>query len=87
MVNVIMLSLSEIPALLCKRAFIRLSNIIYQVYFDFRYPAGYIYVFSVFYYLTNEGKNILFAQIIFAIVYLMTFTVVFDIYRRLKVVP
>ncbi|KAK9235426.1 ALG3 protein-domain-containing protein [Lipomyces kononenkoae] len=48
------------------------------------YPAGHVYIFSVLYKLTGNGKNILLAQIIFAALYLATLAVVFKLYIKAK---
>ncbi|XP_053379232.1 dol-P-Man:Man(5)GlcNAc(2)-PP-Dol alpha-1,3-mannosyltransferase-like [Mercenaria mercenaria] len=51
------------------------------------YPAGFVYIFSGLYYLTDYGKDLQMAQYIFAGLYLTSLLVVFDIYRRVKKVP
>ncbi|KAK9366276.1 ALG3 protein-domain-containing protein [Lipomyces kononenkoae] len=48
------------------------------------YPAGHVYIFSILYKLTSNGKNILLAQIIFAALYLATLAVVFKLYIKAK---
>lgn len=47
-----------------------------------RYPAGFIYFYSVLYYLTEQGKNIRTAQYIFAGIYVATLALVYRIYAR-----
>ncbi|KAG8581743.1 hypothetical protein GDO81_007786 [Engystomops pustulosus] len=51
------------------------------------YPAGFVYIFSAFYYLTEHGSNIRVAQYIFAVLYLLTLFLVFRIYIVTKKVP
>ncbi|KAE8603431.1 hypothetical protein XENTR_v10014338 [Xenopus tropicalis] len=51
------------------------------------YPAGFVYIFSIFYYLTEQGSNIRLAQYIFAALYLLTLFFVFRIYVVTKKVP
>jgi alpha-1,3-mannosyltransferase len=46
------------------------------------YPAMHVYTFSAFYYMTDHGTNILRAQMIFAIIYLVEQQVIIKIYRR-----
>jgi len=49
-----------------------------------RYPAGFVYVFALLYWLTNAGANVRLAQYIFAVIYLGTVILVFNIYRRVR---
>lgn len=51
------------------------------------YPAGFVYIFTGLYYLTDHGKDIRMAQYIFAGIYLVSLIVIFDIYRRVEKVP
>ncbi|XP_070304862.1 dol-P-Man:Man(5)GlcNAc(2)-PP-Dol alpha-1,3-mannosyltransferase isoform X1 [Salvelinus sp. IW2-2015] len=51
------------------------------------YPAGFVYVFTALYYVTNHGVNIRLAQYLFAVFYLLTLLLVFRIYHRTKKVP
>lgn len=51
------------------------------------YPAGFVYVFTVFYHITDKGRNIRLAQYIFCVIYLVTLLIVFDIYRKCRRVP
>lgn len=44
------------------------------------YPAAFVYIFSLLYRLTDDGRNILAAQYIFAVLYLITQAVVLSIY-------
>ncbi|CAG8677484.1 5783_t:CDS:2 [Cetraspora pellucida] len=48
------------------------------------YPAGFVYIYSILYYITSEGVDIPKAQYIFAILYMWTLYVVFNIYRRCR---
>lgn len=49
---------------------------------NFSYPAGFVYIFSGLYYLTEQGRNIRIAQYIFLLLYLLTLVVVFAIYQK-----
>lgn len=49
------------------------------------YPAAHLYIYSALYYITDGGKNILLAQIIFGGLYLGTLSVVMACYRLAKV--
>ncbi|XP_041752650.1 dol-P-Man:Man(5)GlcNAc(2)-PP-Dol alpha-1,3-mannosyltransferase [Coregonus clupeaformis] len=51
------------------------------------YPAGFVYIFTALYYITNHGVNIRLAQYLFAVFYLLTLLLVFRIYHRTKKVP
>ena len=50
------------------------------------YPAGYTYVYSILYYLTNQGTNLIRAQYIFLGIYVLNLTVVLRIYDKANVV-
>lgn len=49
------------------------------------YPGLHVYIYRALYTLTNHGKNVFTAQIIFAILYLGTLGVVMACYRQTKV--
>ncbi|KNB42474.1 mannosyltransferase [Blastocystis sp. subtype 4] len=51
------------------------------------YPAGYIYVYSLLFKITDGGENIRLAQYIFLGLYLATLAVVLILYHRSNVVP
>ena len=51
------------------------------------YPAGFVWIYSVLYRLTDRGTDIRRAQYIFATVYLLTVALVFRILIRTKKVP
>ncbi|XP_055689331.1 lethal(2)neighbour of tid protein 2-like [Lutzomyia longipalpis] len=51
------------------------------------YPAGFVYIYSVLYFLTNYGKNIQLAQYIFIGIYLMQMFLVLRIYSKSQKVP
>lgn len=51
------------------------------------YPALHVYLYSALYHLTDEGTNILRAQIIFAGLYLVTLAVVLACYSRVGAPP
>jgi len=46
------------------------------------YPAGFVYIYLIFYYVTNFGRNIRLAQYVFAGIYLIMISAVFCIYNR-----
>ena len=43
-----------------------------------------MYIFTVLYHLTDQGKDVRLAQYMFAVIYLVSLIVIFDIYRRAK---
>lgn len=49
----------------------------------YSYPAGFVYIYSAFYYLTNRGADIWRAQYIFAALYLLNIGVVLSLYAKL----
>lgn len=49
------------------------------------YPAMHVYIYRWLYEFTQDGKNILSAQIIFGVLYIFTLGVVMACYRRAKV--
>uniref|UniRef100_A0A2P2I132 dolichyl-P-Man:Man5GlcNAc2-PP-dolichol alpha-1,3-mannosyltransferase n=1 Tax=Hirondellea gigas TaxID=1518452 RepID=A0A2P2I132_9CRUS len=51
------------------------------------YPAGFVYIFSGLYYLTDQGRNIRLAQYIFACFYIFTLALVFRLYTKSRKVP
>lgn len=51
------------------------------------YPAGFVYIFMILYYITEHGKNIRLAQYIFAGLYILLLYLVFRIYCKSKKVP
>ncbi|PNF33442.1 Lethal(2)neighbour of tid protein [Cryptotermes secundus] len=51
------------------------------------YPAGFVYIYTVLYYVTNHGQNIRLAQYIFASLYISLLCLVFRIYMKSKKVP
>jgi alpha-1,3-mannosyltransferase len=44
------------------------------------YPAGFIYIFTILYYITSYGTDIRLAQYIFAGLYIATLYLVFRLY-------
>ncbi|KAF9981525.1 dolichyl-P-Man:Man(5)GlcNAc(2)-PP-dolichol alpha-1,3-mannosyltransferase [Mortierella antarctica] len=48
------------------------------------YPAGFVYIYSALYYLTDLGQNVLRGQWVFMGLYLMTLGVIFAIYSKDK---
>jgi alpha-1,3-mannosyltransferase len=51
------------------------------------YPAGFVYIYTVLYFVTNHGQNIRLAQYIFAFLYISLLCFVFRIYMKSKKVP
>lgn len=51
------------------------------------YPAGFVYIFTALYHITDRGANIRLGQYLFAAFYLITLLLVFRIYHRTKKVP
>lgn len=51
------------------------------------YPAGFVYIYTFFYYLTNGGQNIRFAQYVFVGIYLVQMCLVLNIYTKSRKVP
>lgn len=51
------------------------------------YPAGFVYIYSLFYFLTEQGKNIVLAQYMFVVIYLMQLFLVLRVYIKTKKVP
>ncbi len=59
-------------------------SLTYLSKFKFRYPAGFVYIYSFFYGLTSKGENIRLAQILFIFIYLLFMSIVFFIYTKSK---
>lgn len=51
------------------------------------YPAGFVYIFTILYFLTQHGSNIQLAQYIYLIFYIATLYLVYKIYNKSKKVP
>lgn len=51
------------------------------------YPAGHVYIYALLYHLTDDGRDILLGQIIFAGIYLATLIVVIACYRQVYAPP
>lgn len=51
------------------------------------YPAGFVYVYSIFYFLTSQGQNIKLAQYLFIGIYLLLLSSVLRIYVKTRKVP
>jgi alpha-1,3-mannosyltransferase len=49
------------------------------------YPGLHVYIYRILHALTGHGENILVAQILFAILYLVTLAIVTACYRRARV--
>ncbi|XP_053208848.1 lethal(2)neighbour of Tid protein-like [Panonychus citri] len=51
------------------------------------YPAGHLYVYTLLYFLTGQGKSIQLGQYFFILLYLFNLIAVFNIYNRVRKVP
>ncbi|XP_059049072.1 lethal(2)neighbour of tid protein 2 [Achroia grisella] len=51
------------------------------------YPAGFVYIYSALYFLTNYGDNVRLAQYVFIGIYLLQLILVLRIYIKTKKVP
>lgn len=51
------------------------------------YPAGFVYIYTIFYYVTNRGQNIRLAQYCFIGIYLLQMYLVLRIYAKSRKVP
>ncbi|XP_044742980.1 lethal(2)neighbour of tid protein [Chrysoperla carnea] len=51
------------------------------------YPAGFVYLYSLLYFVTSKGENIYLAQYIFLVIYLLQIFLVLNVYRRTRKVP
>lgn len=51
------------------------------------YPAAHVYIYSALYHVTDEGRDIAFAQVIFAAMYLTTLAIVMRCYRSMNAPP
>lgn len=49
------------------------------------YPAAHVYIYTALYYITDEGRNILLAQQLFALLYQVTLMIVMACYWQAKV--
>jgi alpha-1,3-mannosyltransferase len=49
------------------------------------YPAAHVYLYTALYHMTDKGKDIFFAQQLFAVLYMATLAVVMACYWRTKV--
>lgn len=51
------------------------------------YPAGFVYIYSILYFITSQGENIRLAQYIFVVIYLLQLCLVLRIYNKSRKVP
>lgn len=51
------------------------------------YPGGFLWIFSVFYYICDYGKNIRRAQVVFAAIYVVTLAIVCRLYKYSAKIP
>lgn len=48
------------------------------------YPAGHLYIYSILYFLTNQGTSIRLGQYFFVILYIFNLVAVFNIYNQVR---
>lgn len=51
------------------------------------YPAGFVYIYSFFYFITNHGQNIRIAQYCFVGIYLLQMYLMLNIYAKSRKIP
>lgn len=51
------------------------------------YPAGFVYIYSILYFVTSKGQNIRLAQYVFVAIYLLQMFLVLRIYTKTRKVP
>ncbi|GIY77850.1 lethal(2)neighbour of tid protein 2, partial [Caerostris darwini] len=51
------------------------------------YPGGFVYVYLILYFVTQNGTNVFIAQHLFGLLYLATLYFVFRLYTRSQIVP
>lgn len=51
------------------------------------YPAGFVYIYSMLYFITSKGQNIRLAQYVFVAIYLLQMFLVLRIYTKSRKVP
>lgn len=51
------------------------------------YPAGFVYIYSILYYVTSRGTNIHLAQYVFLVFYIVQLWLSFEIYKKTAKVP
>ncbi|KAL1925068.1 uncharacterized protein VTP21DRAFT_4722 [Calcarisporiella thermophila] len=51
------------------------------------YPAGFVYIYSLLYNLTNRGTNIRLGQYFFSVLYLFNLLIVMQLYRKSTKIP
>lgn len=51
------------------------------------YPAAHVYIYTLLYHITDEGRDILLGQVLFASLYLATLIVVIACYRQVGAPP
>jgi len=51
------------------------------------YPGGFVYIYSILYFITSRGTNIKLAQYIFAFIYLLQMALVLRLYTKSRKVP
>ena len=48
------------------------------------YPAGFVYIYTLFYAVTSKGVNVRLGQLLFVAIYLLFISTVFFIYKKTK---
>lgn len=51
------------------------------------YPAGFVYFYTAFYYITSKGSNIHLAQYIFLFIYIVQLYLTYEIYKKTCKIP
>ena len=71
-----------VSTLLCHMLLHRCHDSVVTCLSVYRYPAGFVYIYSIFYHVTERGALIGRAQCIFALLYLLNLALVCNIYRK-----
>jgi alpha-1,3-mannosyltransferase len=88
MAPITIMNSKEILDLWCNKKSLLLSfPRAYHFIILFRYPAGFVYIYTLFYALTSKGTNIRLAQYIFIAIYIIFISLVFFVYKNTKRVP
>lgn len=83
MENEIIVNLKVILVRWCKNpiVFTRYKPLTYSCMLK-RYPAGFVYVYALLYWVTDSGADIRFAQYLFGLLYIITLICLFALYRK-----
>lgn len=61
----------------------RLDDVHLIIINNYRYPAGFVYIYSLFYMITNRGTDLPLAQVLFSVLYLLNIGLVLKIYKKI----